>query len=146
MHCSVRQLTGCCPYCSEARKYGHCISQCVFGSLLAGPRSKKAKDHRGLGPDEPTPRPVVRSSPGLTQQRSDGLCGSYVDGSGGSWLSFLASKVCYSCLFLSSGFIRSEPIPHFLFHTYICPLLPLVSTSSFPLFPPTLGFKIPSAI
>ena len=39
------------------------------------------------------------------------MCGSYVDGAGGSWLSFLASKFCYSCLFLSSGFIRSGSIP-----------------------------------
>ena len=74
-------------------------------------QKKKAKDHRGPGPNEPTPRPVAMSSPGLTQQRSDDVCGSYVDGAGGSWLSFLASKFCYSCLFLSSGFIRSGSIP-----------------------------------
>ena len=85
------------------------------------------------GPNEPTPRPVARSSPGLTQQRSDDVCGSYVDRAGGSWLSFLASKFCYSCLFLSSGFIRSGSIPPSVLFSFpfsylqscVCPLLPL---------------------
>ena len=60
----------------------------AFYSAFSGfswpvPGQKKAKDHRGPGPNEPAPRPVARSSSGLTQQRSDDVCGSYVDGAGG---------------------------------------------------------------
>ena len=71
------------------------------------------------------------------------MFGSYVDGAGGSWLSFLALKFCCSCLFLSSGFIRSGSIPPGVLFSFpfsylqscVCPLLPRVSASSFPLFP-----------
>ena len=120
-----------------------------MGFLLAGPRSKKAKDHRGPGPNEPTPRPIAMSSPGLTQQRSDDVCGSYVDGAGGSWLSFLASKFCYSCLFLSSGFIRSGSIPPgvlFSFPSSFSNLAFALSSLGFLLlllFPQTLGSRSP---
>ena len=53
-------------------------------------------------------------------------------------------------LFLSSPFLWVHPLwvyppgrvvlfPLFLFQSCVCPLLPRVSASSFPLFPPTLG-------